>query len=296
MLDQRAETFLNVVRLKSYTATAQVMHLTQPAVTQHIRKLEEYYQCQFVDSSHRSIKITNAGMLLFEYLSLQQANETSFSAILKKMQRPLCFGASLSIADYYLSPILANYMLHYSRRIRIDVQNTANLLIKLQNGELDCALIEGIFNTLLFETKTFCCEPFIPVVSIEHPFANQQCCLEELIHYPLVLREPTSGTREIFEQWLYQENYRVHSFLNIMEVGSFTLIKELVANSLGVTFVYEGVVREELAIGKLARLHLERNQIIHPFLFVYRKGDPNQAEILQLFQTLYQEYQTSMGI
>lgn len=291
MLDQKIETFLNVVRLKSYTATAQVMHLTQPAITQHIRKLEEYYNCQFVDSSHRTIHITEAGMLLYEYLSLQQANELRFSGILDKLKKPLCFGASLSIADYYIAPIVANYMLHDPMRIRMDVQNTANLLIKLKNGELDCALIEGIFDSSLFETKIFCCERFIPVVSASHPFANQPCCLDDLTKYPLVLREPKSGTREIFEQWLYQENNRILTFSNIMEVGSFTLIKELVANSFGITFVYEGVVREELTSGKLAVLHLERNQITHPFLFVYRKGDPNSDEIVQLYQTLYQEYQ-----
>ena len=58
MLDHKIETFLTVVKYKSYTKTAEILHMTQPAVTQHIHKLEVYYNCKLVDSSQHTIKIT----------------------------------------------------------------------------------------------------------------------------------------------------------------------------------------------------------------------------------------------
>ena len=86
--------------------------MTQPAVTQHIHKLEAYYNCKLVDSSQHTIKITNAGKRLYTYLSLQQANEKHFFHLLKNTVRPLCIGASLSIADYYLPQFLIKKLIN----------------------------------------------------------------------------------------------------------------------------------------------------------------------------------------
>lgn len=74
MLDSKIETFINVIKYKSYTLAAEKLHMTQPAVTQHIHKLESYYGCLLIDSSRHTVKPTQAGMLLYEYLRLQKAN------------------------------------------------------------------------------------------------------------------------------------------------------------------------------------------------------------------------------
>ena len=290
MLDMKIETFLEVVKTKSYTATAAALHMTQPAVTQQIHKLEEYYNCQLIDSSHRSIHITKAGELLYSYLCLQQANEKQLAHLLNQTIDPLCMGASLSIADYYLPDIITELLLKEDERIRIVVENSSNLLDKLKHGDIDCALIEGHFDASLFETKIFCEEIFIPVVSSQHPFAHKEVDITMLQEYPLVVREPQSGTREILEHWLLQQNLSPKVFRHLLEIGSFTLIKEVVKTSNAFTFAYEGVVRKELHNGSLCRLAIKDCQITHPFLFVYRKGDMKQTQLLALFTTLFQQF------
>ncbi len=255
MLDHKIETFLTVVKYKSYTKTAEILHMTQPAVTQHIHKLEAYYNCKLVDSSQHTIKITNAGKRLYTYLSLQQANEKHFFHLLKNTVRPLCIGASLSIADYYLPQFLIKNLLTDKDRIRITVENTTNLLKKLQNGDIDCAFVEGIFDTAFFETKLYKNESFIPVVASTHPLSNKEVTLQQLQDYPLILREPDSGTREILENWLSQRNVSPQSFQTVIEIGSILLIKKLISQSSAVTFLYEGVVKKELSNGKLAHVN-----------------------------------------
>ena len=257
MLDHKIETFLTVVKYKSYTKTAEILHMTQPAVTQHIHKLEAYYNCKLVDSSQHTIKITNAGKRLYTYLSLQQANEKHFFHLLKNTVRPLCIGASLSIADYYLPQFLIKNLLTDKDRIRITVENTTNLLKKLQNGDIDCAFVEGIFDT-----------------ASTHPLSNKEVTLQQLQDYPLILREPDSGTREILENWLSQRNVSPQSFQTVIEIGSILLIKKLISQSSAVTFLYEGVVKKELSNGKLAHVKIKDYQLQHPLYFIYRKGDP----------------------
>lgn len=284
MLDNKVETFITVVKYKSYTKTAEILHMTQPAVTQHIHKLEAYYDCQLVDSSQHTIKITDAGKRLYTYLSLQQANEKHFIHILKNTVKPLCIGASLSIADYYLPQFLIKNLLTDKDRIRITVENTTNLLKKLQNGDIDCSFVEGIFDTALFETKLYKNEAFIPVVAPEHPLANKEASLQQLQDYPLILREPDSGTREILENWLSQKNVSPQSFQTVIEIGSILLIKELISQSSAVTFLYEGVVKKELSNGKLAHIKIKDYHLYHPLYFIYRKGDPKYYIYEKIFQ------------
>ena len=286
MLDAKIESFLTVVELKSYTAAAEALHLTQPAVTQHIHKLEAHYGCRLIDSSRRSVQVTEAGELLYAYLRLQQANEKQFSQLLRNVADPLRVGATLSIADYYLPEPLVDRLLAGGERIRVLVGNTASLLEQLGAGELDCAFIEGLFDTALFVDHTFYQAPFLPVVRAGHPLLGRAVTLEELRAYPLALREPHSGTREVFETWLRQQNDTPRSFAGMVELGSFVLIKELVRRSDAVTIVYEAVARAELARGTLCTLELENFAVSHALRFVYRRGDPRHALLERIYQDL----------
>lgn len=286
MLDSKNQTFLAVVELGSYTAAAQVLHLTQPAVTQHIQKLEQHYACKLMDSSGRGARPTKAGQLLYEYLSLQQANQQRFQGIMANLTQPLTLGATLSIADYYLPQRLVEYMLGENKPLGVVVSNTAHLLEQLHKGQLDCALIEGRVEPTLLESRVFSQAHFIPVVAKGHPLAGQKISLQQLHQYPLALREPHSGTRDILESWLGQQNDSPLSFAKVVELGSFVLLKEYVRRSLGVTFVYDAVVGRELESGQLATLDLEGFPLSHPLLFVFRRGDPRQRLLLELFERL----------
>lgn len=289
MLDLKIETFLRVAQLGSYTAAAQSLHLTQPAVTQHIQKLEAHYGCKLVDSTRRSARLTEAGRLMYEYFSLQRANEEQLTGLMRNVAEPLRVGATLSIADYYLPELLVERLLAGEERVRILVGNTARLLEELHSGALDCAFIEGLFDTALFQTHILCQARLVPVVAAGHPLLGRTVTLEELHRYPLVLREPHSGTREVFENWLAQQNDTPQAFERVVELGSFTLIKELVRRSLAVAFVYEAVARREVEAGTLALLEVEQCQVTHGLRFVYRKGEPRAEELENFFRGFSRE-------
>ena len=272
MLDSKLLTFLKVVELHGCTAAAEALHLTQPAVTQHIRKLEEHYGCKLIDFSGRSLRLTPAGDTLFHYANLQLVNEQQLMARLSDISNPLHIGATLSIADYYLPPLLSRYLSVREQPFNVTVGNTETLLSMLLHGKLDCAFIEGIFDPRLFESRIFCAARFIPVVSPLHPLAGSNVTLPQLHDYPLVLREPGSGTRAVLENYLCQQSDSVYAFRQMLEMGSFGMIKQFLQTSDAISFMYEEVARREIEANQLCQLELQGFPIRRPLHFIHLKN------------------------
>ncbi len=129
MLDNKLFTFLKVAQHKNYTKAAAELNLTQPAVSQHIKKLEEYYNCDLIEINGKSVKLTPQGEVLNNYTNFQIANEKQLINQIKKVKTPIKIGATLSIADYYLPPYLSSYLSHHDELISVTVK-IQNLLLK----------------------------------------------------------------------------------------------------------------------------------------------------------------------
>lgn len=283
MLDGKIFTFLKVAELKNYTKAALELHMTQPAVTQHIKRLEEYYQCKLIDISGKSVSLTEAGKVLYHYANLQKVNDEELKRQLLKTKIPLHIGATLSIADYYLDVALTSFLQEEQESFSLTVGNTEQLLDELLHGKLDCAFIEGIFDTNLFESKKFCTPSFRPVAAVCHPLSNKTCTLDSLYEYPLLLRESGSGTRAILENFLYLQNSSILSFSKVLEIGSFHIIKQLLPVLHAVSFMYERVAREEIKSGKLCYLNIQGCEITHPLYLVYLKNCLQEKRLQTLF-------------
>ena len=269
MLDNKLFTFLKVAQHKNYTKAAAELNLTQPAVSQHIKKLEEYYNCDLIEINGKSVKLTPQGEVLNNYTNFQIANEKQLINQIKKVKTPIKIGATLSIADYYLPPYLSSYLSHHDELISVTVKNTKSIIEMLLNNELYCAFIEGIFDKTLFHFYEFCNTRFFPVARKGHPLVGKEVTISQIHEYPLILREQGSGTREIYENYLYQNNDSILSASKIYEISSFGIIKKVLGNSDAISFMYEEVARNEVKRGELSFLTIENYSIERPLYFIY---------------------------
>lgn len=269
MLDTKMFTFLKVAQLKNYTKAAAELNLTQPAVTQHIKKLEEHYGCSLIDINKKSVKLTAQGEALYNYANFQIANEKQLINQIKKVEIPIKIGATLSIADYYLPPFLSSYLSHNDEVISVTVKNTKSIIEMLLNNELYCAFIEGIFDKSMFHFYEFCNTRFLPVARRGHPLEGLEVKLSEIHDYPLILREEGSGTREIYQNYLYQNNDSILSVSKIYEISSFGIIKKMLSNSDAISFMYEEVAKQEVKNGELCYLKIQNYSIERPLYFIY---------------------------
>lgn len=286
MLDSKILTFLKVAQLKNYTKAAEELHLTQPAVSQHIKKLEEYYGCKLIRVSGKSVGLTEGGKNLYHYANLQLANEYQLMGRLEGVARPLHIGATLSIADYYLPTHLIPYIAEQKHAFRVTVNNTENLISMLLNGNLDCAFIEGIFEKDLFQSRIFCETRFLPVARAGHPLAEKTATLPRFHEFPLALREQGSGTRDIMENYLYQQNDSIHSFPYLIEMNSFDMIKQFLIHSDAISFMYEEVAHKEVEQGELCYLSLHKYLIKRPLYFIYPKNSLSKERYEEFYRSL----------
>lgn len=269
MIDIKMFTFLKVAQHRNYTKAAADLNLTQPAVSQHIKKLEEYYNCSLIEIHGKSVKLTEQGKLLYNYANFQNANEKQLINQMKKVETPIKIGATLSIADYYLSSYLNSYLLQYDDILSVTVKNTETIIDMLLNNELYCAFIEGIFDKSLFHYYEFLTTRFLPVARKGHPLEGMEITISDIHKFPLILREKGSGTREIYENYLYQNNDSLLSASKIYDFSSFGLIKDAIKSTDAISFMYEEVAKEEVARGELSYLNIKDYSIRRPLYFIY---------------------------
>lgn len=293
MLDTKMFTFLMVAQLKNYTKAAAELNLTQPAVTQHIKKLEEHYGCRLIDIDGKSVKLTAQGEALYNYANFQIANEKQLIHQIEKLEEPIKIGATLSIADYYLPPYLSSYLGHYDELLSVTVKNTKSIIEMLLDNTLCCAFIEGIFDKSLFHFYEFCNTRFVPVARKGHPLEGFEVTLSEVHQYPLILREEGSGTREIYENYLYQNNDSLLSVSKIYEISSFGIIKKVLGNSDAISFMYEEVAKQEVERGELCYLTIQNYSIERPLYFIYPANSLMKQRNELFYQKLMQGYQVS---
>ena len=290
MLDHRLQTFLTLCETGNYTRTAEELNITQPAVSQHIQFLENYYQVILISAKGKNFSLTEEGDALQQYVKTLNANSERILPLLHRIKnqvKPLNFGSTLTIGEYTIPPILHQIIKDDPEtNISMFVENTHILLEMLWNGKIDFALLEGHFDKNKFEFKLISNENFIGVCSPQNKLANKVNTLDELLTQNLILREQGSGTRDIFENVLYNQNLRIKDFKRRIEISNMNVIKELCHENVGITFMYQEAVRKELAKGYLKKIPIQDFNISHPFNLVYLKDCLNKSQVEYWFERI----------
>lgn len=275
MLDPRWNTFLVLCETMNYTRAAERLCLTQPAVTHHIHYLEEHYGCRLFSYEGKVLRLTEAGLRLREFTRSMAYNSQKIeSAMEEEAPITLRVGTSKTIGEYVIAPKVEHFLrAHPEANFSLLVDNTQVLLRALEEGQLDFVLVEGFFERSQYETRLFRREAFFGVCFPEHRLAGRTVPIDELKGERLILREVGSGTRAIFEDALHRQNYTLRSFDSVVTISDFVAIKSLVADGLGISFLYAPVVERELTQGKLARFELADAPMSGAFYFACLKDN-----------------------
>ena len=298
MLDFRVETFLAVCQTMNFTRAAEQLHITQPAVSQHIHALEEQYSTKLFRSQGKQLQLTESGRLFFRTAAAMHHDDLRLREALhqENTRRRLRFGATLTIGEYIM-PGPLHRLLEREPDIQLYMltANTQELLKLLDQGELDFAIVEGYFDKQAYDSLVYCTQRYIPVCASEYPFSHPVRRLEDLLEERLLVREPGSGTRNVLERALEVRNLSVRNFRRVTELGSLNLIKSLVCAGVGISFFYQPVVQQELEAGKLREIPLEDCSIYHDFAFLWRRGSLFAADYREIYSLLCQGLPISAG-
>ena len=291
MLDFRMETFLTVCQCMNFTRASEKLNITQPAVSQHIHFLEKHYNTKLFRYEGKKLRLTGAGEILRNASLTMMHDEISMQNQMKKTdeEEEIRFGATRTVGDVLMGRILERYLRKYpDAKICMIVDNTQELLRKLDEGTIDFALVEGFFQKNEYDHQKYSDENYIAVCAPDYTFNSDKITtdvsVENLFHERLLVREEGSGTREVLERCLDAQNFSIHDFDKVMEVGSLQTIKELTKAGCGITFLYETAVQDELKEGTLKRIPLKSFEISHEFNFIWRRGSIYADRYMEIFR------------
>ena len=281
MLDYRVLTFLTLYDEMNYRRTAEKLNMTQPGVTQHIHYLENYYGVKLFEYDGRTLSKTKQAEQLKRHFESVRAEEISLKEDFVQADRlHLRVGATKTIGEFVIVPEVRKFLLHGNHCLDLVVDNTENLLAMLSRGELDFAVIEGVFDKERYPHHLFKKERFVGICGRHHPFAGQTVSLAEIFREGLIVRERGSGTRRLLEQAIADRGYSLDSFHSCSSISNFSVICELVAKNGAITFAYEPIANSR---DDLATFTVDGMKIQGEFNFVYTNEKVAKSKIELFF-------------
>jgi aminoethylphosphonate catabolism LysR family transcriptional regulator len=258
----------------SFTKAAQLLNVTQPTLSGQVRALEERFGVRLFDRRRRRIEVTDIGRNLlditFRMFSLELEAVQVLSAAHALKRGHLRIGAD---APYHSVPFLSAFHRRYpDLRLSMTMGNTKSLLDDLLDQRCDVAIAANVKTDSRIFALPFRQDHFIAFVDRAHPWARRRSVkLSELASQRLLLREPTSNTRQTFDAAIARSNILLGE---ILEIGSREAIKEAVAAGLGVGVIAQSELGDDL---RLKALPFEGQQITSTEFVAClqeRKGSP----------------------
>jgi DNA-binding transcriptional LysR family regulator len=276
MADRRLQVFHAVAKQLSFTKAAEILFMTQPAVTFQIKQLEEHFNTRLFDRGHGRITLTPAGDLVLTYaeriLGLSSEMDVRLAEMTGEIGGSLLVGASTTIAEFMLPRILGEFKSAYpSVRPRLVVANSETIETRVAEHTLDIGFIESPSHQPNLETESCCGDELQVICSPKFPLAKfKELTPQQLTEYPYISREPGSGTREFTDTYLRKAGISTEQMQLVMELGSPIALNGVVETGLGFAIASSGSVRKSQRLGDLIAIPL-KPRLIRTLSMVYPK-------------------------
>lgn len=259
--------FRAVAEAGSVTRAAESLRISQPAVSSQLAQLESHIGDPLFDRLPRGVRLTPLGEELYGYAKrLGDIEREAHKAVEEHRglrRGRLAIGASTSIGSYFLPGVLGAMARRYpALELSLSISNTEEIQQALADGRVDLGLTEGFADEGRFDITVFRQDELQLIAPAGHPLTEQtEVRLEQVLAFPLLAREPGSGTRAVLEQELARRGLPLTPALSL---GSSEALKRGVLAGLGLAFVSELTIVLELVHGLLETVPVSDFEILRP--------------------------------
>lgn len=278
MFDFRLKVFHTTAIRLNFTKASEELYITQPAVTKHIKEIENYFKVKLFDRNGTKINLTPAGETLLQYtkqlFSVYQNMEFDLNTFTKNKSGTLRLGASTTAAQYLLPPILAAFHRKFSDvRVQLITGNTEKIEEALQNKTIDFGIIEGKSRNTIFKYTPFVKDELVLIVKSGHLLSKRSSLkLQDLLKHSFLLREPGSGTLEVIAHSLKNSGIKISDLKTEMQLDSSESIKLYLLNSEALAFLSIYAVTKELKNNEFTIIDVKGLTIERQFNFIQVQG------------------------
>lgn len=271
---QQLKLFESVFRNSSYTRAAEELHLSQPAVSIQIKRLEEQVGLPLFELMGKKIFPTEAGKTIYkascDILERVEEVKNTIESIKGDVKGPLRLSV-VTTSKYFMPHLLGTFLNQYPEvEPKLVFTNRSKVIQRLHNNDDDFVVMGQIPEDEKLETYPFLENILVPVAHPDHPIASKKnITLKELAEHRFLVREEGSGTRLVFDRLLDKNALTVEPY---MQLGSSEALKQAVMAGLGVAILSLHSLRLELAAKKLVILDVEGFPLKRRWYAVHLKG------------------------
>ncbi len=281
MLSTSHKVFLEVATHLSFSKAAKSLFMSQPAVSRHIKLLEEQYKFALFERSGSGIRLTAVGEKIYRYLAEAQEIERRIDYEISTLRAEqaakgnLRIGASTTVSLYMIPPLVSGFLRDFKQVfVRVINRNMENIINALMNKEIDLGIVEIESKLGAFNYDYFTSDKIIVVCSPLNPITRRQpITLDDLVKMPIALRENGSGTLSVVQRELDKMGISISDLNTQVRLGGTEALKNYILADRCVGFLPQRAVARELANGELVELIIPNVEFKRDFFFVRRKGD-----------------------
>lgn len=286
-LDQ-IHTFLEIVRLKSFSKAAQTCFRTQPAISAQVRQLEQELNANLFERLGTRIALTAAGKIFAEYaeqiLELRRRAQESIQELERVPRGELIIAANEATCIYVLPDVFREFKEQFPNvQLNVDRSYGSRVLNAVQDNLADFGITQLPVDAKKCQVVKIHSDEIRLVAPKDHPLAGRrQVVAADLTPYQLLIPK-TGTTRARLNQWMesVEEQLQVS-----MELDSTEMIKRFVMAGLGLSFMAAAHTREEVASGKLVTVSLGPEPMIRRLGLIYRKDKALSRAALGFIQVI----------
>lgn len=293
MSDRRLQVFHAVAGVLSFTRAAELLNMTQPAVTHQIRQLEADFDTRLFDRENNRISLTAAGEQVLEYanqiIALYGEMHESVKSLTGDTSGLVTLGASTTIAEYMLPGLLGDFLKKFPNvQVRLRVANTDAVVSMVGDNSIDLGIVEGVVNNQYLLVEDCQADELRVIVPPGHALArNQTLDPAELLNHPFISREEGSGTRSVISRYLEQHHLSEEQLIQSFELGSTEAIKGAVQAGMGISIVSAAALAKEVKLQQLVSIPTNP-PILRTFYFVRQRQKFRTQLMDELFQFAHQ--------
>jgi DNA-binding transcriptional LysR family regulator len=271
------KAFHKVAATGSFTKAARELFLTQSAVSQQIRALEDEVGVRLIDRSGKRIRLTGEGEALLTYterlFDLHEEIETLFGSLRTLQKGKIAVGATAVIGTYFMPAVINAYHRQYPG-IEMDLRmgNSEQILRMILDREVDLGIAGMVKNQTTLKSVFIHREELLFVCSPRNPLAARKTVsLSDLDRIPFIWREKGTQTLALVQRW-FQENAADDFPHQTLSLANMEAAKRIVEEGYGVTIIPATAARREIEAGLLKRLNVREFTVTVDYGLFYREG------------------------
>lgn len=291
------ESFLAIIRYKSFSKAAKELYLTQPTISNNIQNLENELKTTLLDRRSKTITLTDSGKALYEYaielINIRDQAKFNIIEYSNTIEGEIEISSSTIPEQYILPYIIRDFTsLYPGISFSVNHKSSRDIIDDILEGKQNFGIVGAKYNSRVLEYIDFYKDKLVLAVpnNYKYPLSSDDFLdIDVLFSEKFLFRKEGSGTRLFIEKCLCENNISMDDLNILYSIDSNEMIKKMISLGLGVSFVSEVALQNEIALRQIKPFKIKGLNLERDFYFVYNKHK-TLSPIVEIFRDFIRDW------